>query len=95
MQTKKKIGSTEWIDPDDAPEFTKEMFESAQWEINGVPIPTPPSKGGRPRKADAKQLVSLRLAPDVLAYYKADGAGWNVRMEAALRSAMKPAKADG
>jgi uncharacterized protein (DUF4415 family) len=36
-----------------------------------------------------KQMVSVRIAPDIIQYYKAAGRGWNARMEAALRAGMK------
>jgi uncharacterized protein (DUF4415 family) len=32
-----------------------------------------------------KQLVSIRYSPEVLAYFKASGAGWKVRMDAVLK----------
>jgi uncharacterized protein (DUF4415 family) len=40
-----------------------------------------------PQKAPTKQLVSLRIDPDVLAKFKAGGEGWQSRMNAALRKA--------
>jgi uncharacterized protein (DUF4415 family) len=44
---------------------------------------------GRPVKPDRKINQTLRLDPDVLAYFKAQGPGWQSRMNAALRSFMK------
>lgn len=35
--------------------------------------------------APTKQLVSVRYSPEVLAYFKAGGAGWQVRMDDALK----------
>lgn len=40
-----------------------------------------------PNKAGAKQLVSLRIDPDVLERFRADGPGWQARMNEALRKA--------
>ena len=40
---------------------------------------------GRPRSATRKQLVSIRYSPEVLAYFRASGAGWQARMDAVLR----------
>ena len=40
---------------------------------------------GRPKSASAKQLVSLRYSPEVLAYFKATGEGWQSRMDGVLR----------
>jgi len=36
-----------------------------------------------------KELVSLRLDSEVLAYFQADGAGWQDRINDTLRAAMK------
>jgi uncharacterized protein (DUF4415 family) len=36
-----------------------------------------------------KQMVSVRIAPEIIAFYKTPGRGWNARMEAALRAGMK------
>ena len=40
---------------------------------------------GRPKSANAKQLVSVRYSPEVLAYFKATGEGWQSRMDGVLR----------
>jgi uncharacterized protein (DUF4415 family) len=45
-----------------------------------------------PQKAPTKQLVSLRLDPDVLAHFRATGRGWQARINAALRKAAKLGK---
>ena len=37
-------------------------------------------KGGRPRSANPRQLVSLRLPADVIARWRATGPGWQTRM---------------
>ena len=38
-----------------------------------------------PQVAPTKQLVSVRYSPEVLAYFKASGAGWQSRMDDALK----------
>lgn len=43
---------------------------------------------GRPRLENPKEAVMLRLDPDVIARFKADGPGWQTRMNAALRKAV-------
>lgn len=45
------------------------------------------SAGGRPKSDAPKVAVSLRLDPDVVARFKADGPGWQSRMNKALREA--------
>jgi uncharacterized protein (DUF4415 family) len=44
---------------------------------------------GRPAKPDRKVNQTLRLDPDVLAWFKRQGPGWQARMNAALRSFME------
>ncbi|MFT3821226.1 MAG: BrnA antitoxin family protein [Rubrivivax sp.] len=38
-----------------------------------------------PQVAPTKQLVSVRYSPEVLAFFKAGGAGWQTRMDEALK----------
>jgi len=40
---------------------------------------------GRPKSGNAKQLVSVRYSPEVLAYFKSTGEGWQSRMDGVLR----------
>jgi len=46
------------------------------------------AKRGRPEKAaeDRKEQIALRLDADVLAWYRAQGAGWQTRMNAVLKA---------
>ncbi|HKG83947.1 MAG TPA: BrnA antitoxin family protein [Beijerinckiaceae bacterium] len=48
-------------------------------------------KARGPQVAPTKQLVSLRLDPDVIAHFKAQGAGWQTRINKALRKVMADA----
>lgn len=38
-----------------------------------------------PQKAPTKKLVSLRLSPEVLTYFRGTGEGWQSRIDEALR----------
>jgi uncharacterized protein (DUF4415 family) len=40
---------------------------------------------GRPRSENKKQLVSVRYSPEVIAYFKSTGEGWQSRMDGVLR----------
>ncbi|MBN8510942.1 MAG: BrnA antitoxin family protein [Burkholderiales bacterium] len=40
---------------------------------------------GRPRSESKKLLVSVRYSPEVLAYFRSTGEGWQARMDAVLR----------
>ena len=51
------------------PELTDEMLSRAVV-----------SKGGRPRSPNPRQLISLRLPPDVVKRWRATGPGWQTRM---------------
>jgi uncharacterized protein (DUF4415 family) len=42
---------------------------------------------GRPKTANPKRLVSLRLSTEVLDHFKAKGAGWQTRIDETLRKA--------
>jgi uncharacterized protein (DUF4415 family) len=81
-------------DPDDAPPFTRELAARAQISIGDKIIreADPPlgRRRGRPAKpeSDRKELVSLRLSPDILAWLRATGPGWQTRVEEMLRVKM-------
>ncbi len=51
------------------PELTDEMLSRAV--VN---------KGGRPRSESPRQLISLRLSPEVIERWRATGPGWQTRM---------------
>jgi uncharacterized protein (DUF4415 family) len=40
---------------------------------------------GRPKSENKKMLVSVRYSPEVVAYFKSTGAGWQSRMDGVLR----------
>ena len=71
-----------WVDPDDAPEWTDEMFDRAEIRIGRQII-----RRGRP-PGETKTQISLRIDNDVLAAFRADGPGWQSRMNAALKKAV-------
>jgi len=64
---------------DDLPDFSTDEWA----EI----IERTPVTRGRPKQLQTKVPVSLRLDPDVVEAFKADGPGWQSRMNAALRKA--------
>lgn len=70
-----------WIDPDDAPELDDEWFDKADLMIGDTVI-----RRGRP-PGSAKTQVSLRLDNEVIAAFRAQGPGWQSRMNEALRKA--------
>ncbi|HVX71691.1 MAG TPA: BrnA antitoxin family protein [Devosia sp.] len=82
MSANKHTTESSWVDPDDAPELTREWFEQADQYENGVLM-----KRGRRPLEHPKQAISLRVDADVLDKFKADGPGWQSRMNDALRKA--------
>jgi uncharacterized protein (DUF4415 family) len=72
-------------DPNDA-EATRAWFAQADLIRNGKLV----HRGKRgPQKAPTKQLVSLRLSPEVISHFKATGPGWQTRIDGALLESIK------
>jgi uncharacterized protein (DUF4415 family) len=46
-------------------------------------------KPGRPVSASRKEQVSVRYSPEVLSYFRSTGAGWQTRMDMALKILVK------
>ncbi|SFZ85366.1 Uncharacterized conserved protein, DUF4415 family [Devosia enhydra] len=75
-------------EPDEeSPELTAETARqlvpaSQFFAERGLKLP------GRPPSADAKLAVSLRLDRDIVEAFKADGPGWQTRINAALRQSL-------
>lgn len=46
-----------------------------------------------PNKNPTKEQVAVRYSPEVLAYFRATGAGWQTRMDEALREYVSQHKA--
>jgi len=72
------------VDPDDAPEWTDEMFERADLYHGDKLI-----RRGRPPSEHPKQALKLRIDPDVVEHFRATGPGWQTRINDALRRAAK------
>ncbi len=84
MRRNKGSVKRKWIDPDDAPELTREFFQTADvYEGKKLLRRGRPPVGERP-----KQAVKLRLSSDVLAYFRASGPGWQTRINATLERAV-------
>ena len=68
----------------DEPDEDLPDFATPYWEKR---IRKAPVQRGRPRSEAPKVSTTLRLDPDVIEAFKADGPGWQTRMNAALRKA--------
>ena len=82
MSANKPSTNSSWIDPDDAPERTGEWFQRADL-YHGEKL----VRRGRPPTDKPKKAISLRVDADVLKRFKADGPGWQGRMNEVLRKA--------
>src|SRR5438477_13066519 len=90
MPVKKRVSRRGWVDPDDAPEWTKEQFERAEVAVGAKVVQrtqgTLTRARGRPKKAGAKIHTPIRLSPQVLGYFRATGPGWPTRIDEVLRN---------
>lgn len=94
MRKKRKppqISQQDWDDVD-IPELTEGDFRRMRPAREVLPEIFGPKVAaemlrprGRPRKAKAKALVTLRLDPEILDHFKGRGAGWQTRINAALK----------
>ena len=73
---------------DDLPEVTDAMLARAELRIGDKLV-----RRGRPPLPAPKQAIKLRLDPDVLAYFRNLGPGWQTRINTTLRRAAKLKKA--
>jgi uncharacterized protein (DUF4415 family) len=71
----RKIVAAAKQDPDAKPLTSKQLKAM-------VPLK---SVRGRPKAVSTKQLVSVRYSPEVLAYFRGTGDGWQSRMDGVLR----------
>ena len=78
-------------DDDDLPEWTDDQFRrAAVYRGNKLirPADGTLTKPGRPKSADPKKQVTLRIDSIVLDRFRATGKGWQSRINAELRKAL-------
>lgn len=94
MKGNKTAITKPWQDPDDAPEWTDDVFERAAIK-RGEEVLKPAvgtlAKRGRPKLERPKVQVTLRLDQDVLERFRETGSGWQSRINEALRKAARVA----
>ena len=71
--------SSALVSEDDAPDLSAPEWKA---QVDAAVV-----KRGRPKAAMTKTLVSLRIDRDVLEAYRADGPGWQSRINDTLRRA--------
>lgn len=83
---------SDWVDPDDAPLLTAEL--AARAEIGRAGKVLRPANGtltrvGRPPLGSRpKKQVTLRIDYEVVEAFRAEGAGWQSRINDVLRKAV-------
>ena len=85
-----KRPNPEMIDVEN-PELTEEWFKRAT-PFSALPEPlqavlSPRSRG--PQNKLLKERISIRLSPEVVTTFRASGAGWQTRLDAALKDWLK------
>jgi uncharacterized protein (DUF4415 family) len=81
MNESKTFTGQDWSDPDDAPNLTTPEWQEA--------FAKAPLRRGRPKAERPKVSTTLRLDADILERFRAEGPGWQSRINQALREWMK------
>lgn len=90
MTERKESTTQQWIDPDEAPEWTDEVFDRAEIRRGDQVLKSASgtlTKRGRPKSERPKVQVTLRLDPEVVERFRASGPGWQGRINEALKKA--------
>ena len=91
MSENVKDTKTPWVDPDDAPEWTDEVFDRAEIK-NGDRLVRAATgtltKRGRPKLDMPKKQVTLRLDQTVIDKLREGGPGWQSRINEILKKAV-------
>lgn len=84
--TKAKFTKADMEAVSDNPELTAEDIAAARPFADVFPELAAKMRGGRgPQKSPKKVSTTIRLSPEVIAHFKASGAGWQARIDAALK----------
>jgi uncharacterized protein (DUF4415 family) len=66
------------------PEWTADDIKRAV-PYSGLPESLQAKLRGRPKAAVTKEHITIRLLPEVVARFRANGDGWQTRVDAALK----------
>lgn len=81
-----------WIDPDDAPELGDDFFDRGAIKVGDKvlrPADGTLTRRGRPRLDHPKRQITIRLDSDLVDQLRASGPGWQSRVNAILRKAVR------
>jgi len=83
-------GAKDLREVSDNPELTRADFAKARPFEEVFPDLAASIRRGRgPSKSPTKQLVSLRISPEVIKYFRSTGAGWQSRIDETLREVVE------
>lgn len=94
MKKKPNKSKSSWADPEDGAVWTQEQLERAELAVGEKVLR--PAAGtltrprGRPKKENPKELVRIRLSPEVVRHFRASGKGWQTRIDEALKAMVTP-----
>lgn len=81
---------------DDGPELTEELLAKSRPapEVLNEIFPADVAdqilrRPGRPKSSDRKELISIRLSKDVLDFYRAQGKGWQTKIDETLQGMIR------
>lgn len=84
--TKAKFTKADMDAVSDSPELTAEDIAAARPFAEVFPEMAAKMRGARgPQKTPTKVSTTIRLSPEVIAHFKSGGAGWQARIDAALK----------
>jgi len=86
MPRKSSAGSADWTDEDDAPVLTEN--EATEIEVFQGETFVARRGRGRPKTGNAKELISVRLDPEVLGKLRQAGPGWQSQVNMLLRQGL-------
>jgi len=78
-----KTSPSEPVDDPDSPRTSVADWEGAVLKQGGVVVGHARTRG--PNRGPIKEQVAVRYSPDVLEAFRSTGAGWQTRMNEALR----------
>ena len=90
MSAKRKSSDPIAHDPETPPEITDAWISEADL-YHGEKL----VRRGRPKLESPRQLLSLRLPPQVIARWKSTGPGWQTRMAESLEEAAPKSRRAG
>lgn len=84
--TKAKFTKADMDAVSDSPELTAQDIAAARPFAEVFPEMAAKMRSTRgPQKTPTKVSTTIRLSPEVIAHFKAGGAGWQARIDAALK----------